>query len=103
MSEPEPKPVTPAKRTGSLSPLPREEYVEQAHFFSVLAERMAENSPAQEVLGAMREEVLATTKLPLAIDFLLSELRHQGTFRGDAAAVALLHAISVLRDGRSGE
>jgi hypothetical protein len=60
--------------------LPREEYVEQAHFFSVLAERMAENSPAQEVLEAVREEVLATTKLPMAIDFLLSELRHQGTF-----------------------
>src|SRR5690606_6671227 len=64
----------------SLSPLSREEYVEQAHFFGVLAERMAENVPAQEVLGAMREEVLATTKLPMAIDFLLSELRHQGSF-----------------------
>ncbi len=66
--------------TAALSPLPREEYVEQAHFFSVLAERMAENSPAQEILEAVREEVLATTKLPMAIDFLLSELRHQGTF-----------------------
>ena len=64
----------------ALSPLPREEYVEQAHFFGSLAERMAENAPAQEVLGAMREEVLATTKLPMAIDFLLSELRHQGSF-----------------------
>jgi hypothetical protein len=64
----------------SLSPLPREEYVEQAHFFTVLAERMAENDPAQEILDAVREEVLATTKLPMAIDFLLSELRHQGTF-----------------------
>lgn len=63
-----------------VSPLPREEYVEQAHFFTVLAERMTENTPAQEVLGILREEVLATTKLPMAIDFLLSELRHQGTF-----------------------
>jgi hypothetical protein len=63
-----------------LSPLPREEYVEQAHFFTVLGERMAENSPAQEILDAVREEVLATTKLPMAIDFLLSELRHQGAF-----------------------
>lgn len=62
------------------SPLPREEYVEQAHFFTVLAERMAENIPAQEVLAAVREEVLATTKLPMAIDFLLAELRHQGEF-----------------------
>jgi hypothetical protein len=64
----------------ALSPLPREEYVEQAHFFTVLAERMAENDPAQEILDAVREEVLATTKLPMAIDFLLAELRHQGTF-----------------------
>jgi hypothetical protein len=63
-----------------LSPLPREEYVEQAHFFAVLAERMAQNTPAQEVLAAVREEVLATTKLPMAIDFLLAELRHVGTF-----------------------
>lgn len=65
---------------GSLSPLPREEYVEQAHFFSVLRERMTENMPAQDVLAAVRDEVLATTKLPLAIDFLLAELRHQGSF-----------------------
>ncbi len=62
------------------SPLSREEYVEQAHLFTVMAERMAENAPAQEVLAAVREEVLATTKLPMAIDFLLAELRHQGEF-----------------------
>lgn len=73
-------PVSPLPREEPLSPLPREEYVEQAHFFSVLAERMAENTPAQEVLAAVREEVLATTKLPMAIDFLLAELRHQGIF-----------------------
>ncbi len=66
--------------SAALSPLPREEYVEQAHFFTVLAERMAESTPAQEVLDTVREEVLATTKLPMAIDFLLAELRHQGTF-----------------------
>lgn len=65
--------------TRPLSPLGREEYIEQAHFFSVLAERMAESIPAQEVLAAIREEVLVTTKLPLAIDFLLDELRHLGT------------------------
>ena len=34
--------------------------------------------PAQEVLASVREEVLATTKLPMAIDFLLGELRHEG-------------------------
>jgi hypothetical protein len=62
----------------SLAPLGREEYVEQAHFFRALAERLEVNVPAQEVLASVREEVLATTKLPLAIDFLLGELRHEG-------------------------
>ncbi len=61
-----------------LAPLGREEYIEQAHFFRSLAERLVENIPAQEVLSTVREEVLATTKLPLAIDFLLGELRHEG-------------------------
>jgi hypothetical protein len=61
-----------------LAPLGREEYVEQSHFFRALAERLEVNVPAQEVLASVREEVLATTKLPLAIDFLLGELRHEG-------------------------
>jgi hypothetical protein len=62
----------------SRGPLEREEYIEQAHFFRALGDRLAGNLPAQEVLGSVREEVLATTKLPLAIDFLLGELRHEG-------------------------
>jgi hypothetical protein len=37
-------------------------------------------------LASVREEVLATTKLPLAIDFLLGELRHEG-FLGPALAL----------------
>jgi hypothetical protein len=61
-----------------LAPLGREEYIEQAHFFRSLAERLEVNVPAQEILASVREEVLATTKLPLAIDFLLGELRHEG-------------------------
>lgn len=60
------------------APLSHEEYVEQAHFFRALGERLAGNIPAQEVLASVREEVLATTKLPMAIDFLLGELRHAG-------------------------
>lgn len=62
------------------APLSHEEYVEQAHFFGSLAARMEANVPAQEVLKSVREEVLATTKLPMAIDFMLSELRHAGVF-----------------------
>jgi len=60
--------------------LSREEYVEQAYFFRVLGERMRENMPIQELLSTIRDEVLATTKLPMALDFLLSELRHCGVF-----------------------
>jgi hypothetical protein len=71
----------------ALAPLGVEEYIEQAHFFGALAERMKSGSPAQEILGSIREEVLATTKLPMAIDFLLSELRHVGAF---AAAMGRL-------------
>lgn len=70
----------PADAVSSVAPLGREEYIEQAHFFRALAERLRENVPAQEVLGSVREEVLATTKLPMAIDFMLSELRHVGAF-----------------------
>lgn len=61
-----------------LAPLGREEYIEQVHFFETLGERLEENVPAQEVLKSIREEVLATTKLPMAIDFLLGELKHLG-------------------------
>lgn len=58
--------------------LSREEYIEQAYFFRVFRERLLENVPAQEVLQTVREEILATTRLPMAIDFLLGELRHKG-------------------------
>lgn len=68
----------PEATTNPVAPLGEEEYIEQGHFFSMLAARLAENAPAQEVLASAREEVLATTKLPMAIDFLLSELRHLG-------------------------
>ncbi len=58
--------------------LDREEYVEQAHFFRTLGERLPKNQPLQEVLVQLHEEILATTKLPMALDFLLGELRHCG-------------------------
>ncbi len=85
-----------------LAPLGREEYIEQAHFFRALAERLEANVPAQEVLASVREEVLATTKLPLAIDFLLGELRHEGVL-GPAMspAASLLHAVSGVRRSRN--
>ena len=61
-----------------LQPLDREEYVEQAYFFRVYRERLEENVSAQEVLTGIGEEILATTKLPMAIDFLRAELLQSG-------------------------
>jgi len=59
-------------------PLDREEYIEQAYFFRVLRERIENGTPIQEVLSGVREEILATTKLPMAIDFLIGELQLKG-------------------------
>jgi len=60
--------------------LDREEYVEQAYFFRTLRERLPKNMPLQELLRQTREELLATAKLPLAVDFLRAELEHAGVF-----------------------
>ena len=59
--------------------LDREEYIEQAYLFKALQHRKAHSEPVQDMLQQIREEVLATTQLPKAIDFLLAELRHVGT------------------------
>ncbi|MCI0376514.1 MAG: hypothetical protein L0215_02790 [Gemmataceae bacterium] len=58
--------------------LDREEYIEQAYFFRTLRERLLENMPTQEVLDHIHEEILSTTRLPLAIQFLGTELKHSG-------------------------
>lgn len=58
--------------------LPREEYVEQTHLYRILRERTSEQTPIQELLEQVRHELLATTKLPLAIDYLLTEVKHSG-------------------------
>jgi hypothetical protein len=72
--------------TERSSMLDREEYVEQAYFFAALRERMVQNFSTQELLLALKQEILATTKLALAIDFLASELRLTGGF-----ATAMAH------------
>lgn len=59
--------------------LDREEYVEQVYFFRVMRERISTGAPAQEILGRLHEEILTTTRLPLAIQFLATELRHTGS------------------------
>lgn len=58
--------------------LDREEHIEQAYFFRVLRERLAEGAATQTVLDGIHEEILSTTRLPLAIQFLATELKHTG-------------------------
>lgn len=58
--------------------LDREEYIEQAYFYRTFHERLDEDLPSQEILSSIREEILATTKLPLALDVLRDELMHKG-------------------------
>ncbi len=59
--------------------LPREEYIEQAYMFRSLGHRLNSNDPVQLLLAHTKEEILATTKLPMAIGFLLAELNHCGS------------------------
>jgi hypothetical protein len=68
--------------------LDREEYIEQAYLFRVLGERMNRQMATQELLALVKEEVLSTTKLPIAIDFLASELKHVGTFSSAMARLS---------------
>jgi hypothetical protein len=61
----------------ATSPLEREEYVEQAYFFRTFRERLVERA-AQDVLDHLHEELLTTTRLPMAVQFLATELKHTG-------------------------
>jgi hypothetical protein len=61
-----------------MSLLDRAEYVEQAYFFRCLCERLPQNMPLQELLEQLQDELLSTTKLPMALGFLLGELKHRG-------------------------
>ena len=58
--------------------LERPEYVEQAYLYQLLRERTAAELPMQELLEQIRYELLTTTNLPIAVDYLLTELKHSG-------------------------
>jgi len=62
--------------TGAV--LDREEYIEQAYFFRVLRDRLAAGMATQDVLQRIDQEILSTTRLPYAIQFLSAELKHSG-------------------------
>ena len=67
-------------------PLDRDEYIEQAYFYRTLRERLGQDMSTQELLGSIRRELLSTTKLPLALDFMAAELKQTGGF-----ATAMAH------------
>ncbi len=68
-----------SRRISMAQPLlDRPEYIEQAYLYQVLRERADIEMPMQELLEQIRYELLTTTKLPLAIDYLLTELKHSG-------------------------
>ncbi len=71
-----------------MATLEREEYIEQAYFFRVLRERMAEGLATQTVLERIDQEILSTTRLPLAIQFLSAELKHSGLLSSGFARLA---------------
>jgi hypothetical protein len=55
--------------------LEREEYIEQVYFFRSLRERLVDGLPSQEILSRIGEELLSTTKLPIAVSFLNVEMK----------------------------
>ncbi|MEL6109594.1 MAG: hypothetical protein AAFU85_26590 [Planctomycetota bacterium] len=61
-----------------MTPLDQEEYVEQAYLFQLLHEKAGGEFPIQDLLEQLRHEVLATTKLPMAMEFMLTEVKHSG-------------------------
>ncbi len=61
-----------------LMSLEREEYVEQAYLFRVLCDRVGRDVPVQDLLTQIYHELLSTTKLPMAVSFLATELKHHG-------------------------
>lgn len=64
----------------SLMPriLDKEEYIEQSYFFRIVRERLAAGQSTQDILARIDEEILSTTQLPYAIQFLAAELKHSG-------------------------
>jgi hypothetical protein len=68
--------------------LDREEYIEQAYFFQAFRERLLDGMPAQEILARVGEELLSTTRLPVAISFMLSEIKLTGAISPAMARIS---------------
>jgi hypothetical protein len=58
--------------------LSQEEFIEQAYFFRAVRQRIEEGWPTQDVLTHLQGELLATTRMPLAVEFMSTQLKHGG-------------------------
>jgi len=65
-----------------------DEYIEQAYFFHAFRMRQLDGQPSQEILSRIHEEILAITRLQMAVQFMATELRHTGML---STAVARLN------------
>ncbi|MEM6979565.1 MAG: hypothetical protein AAF539_07825 [Planctomycetota bacterium] len=70
--------LDPARGFNPDSCLQPAEYIEQAYLFDLLCQRSLEATPMQELLDQLQHELLSTTRLPMAVQFMLTELRHTG-------------------------
>lgn len=61
-----------------MANLDREEYIEQVYFFQNFRERISGGLATQEILERIDQEILSTTKLPMAIQFLATEVKDSG-------------------------
>jgi hypothetical protein len=68
--------------------LEREEYIEQSYFFRVLRERLSQERATQDLLASLDQEILSTTRLPYAIQFLAAEMKHSGQLASGFARLA---------------
>ena len=74
--------------------LEREEYIEQVYFFRTFRDRLIDGLPSQEILARIGEELLSTTKLPIAVSFLHIEMKGTGVMGpAHGADQSLFHAV----------
>ncbi|MGL4943829.1 MAG: hypothetical protein ACRC46_11645 [Thermoguttaceae bacterium] len=59
--------------------LEREEYIEQAFFFEAFRARLEEGLATQEILLQLHSEILVTSKLLMAVDFLRTDVKLTGS------------------------
>jgi hypothetical protein len=68
--------------------LEREEYIEQAYLFRAFRERLIDGQPSQDILARVGEEILSTTRLPMAIAFMYGEMKSSGMLGPAMARIA---------------